>query len=243
MKALVPVLAGIGLITSAISVNLWSELRAERQANSGMRTRPADASNARMAAAPAPLAAPASTPGAPSPTVTTDAAACKPDSPAAKSGQPAITDPAQEYDRIERDLMKDPEYRKLRVVQQRSYVEINNPDLAEELGLSEKETAGLVNLLAEIEIAGQIASPALSNNASLDLATVEEMRRRQEALQRQQDESLRTMLGGKYSQWQEYQQTVGARRQVRALAQQLALAGAPLSETQTRSLTAAVISE
>jgi hypothetical protein len=244
MKALVPVLAGIGLITSVISVDLWIELRSERQANSGMRTRLADGSAARMAAAPAPLvAAAASTPSTPNPTATADATARKPDSPAAKSGHPAATNPALEDERIERELMNDPEYRRLRIVQQRSYVELNNPGLAGELGLSEKEAARLFNLLSEIEIAEQVESLALVNNANPDQATVEETARRQAAQQRQQDESLRTMLGSKYSQWQEYQQTVGTRRRIRDLGQQLAQASVPLSEVQTRSLTAAVLSE
>jgi hypothetical protein len=140
-------------------------------------------------------------------------------------------------------MLNDPEYRKLRVVQQRSYVELNNPDLAEELGLSDKEAERLFNLLSEIEIAEQVESLALVNNAIPDQATVAETQRRQEAQQRQQDESLRTMLGGKYSLWREYQQTLGDRRRIRSLGQQLAAAGVPLSEIQTRSLTATLISE
>jgi hypothetical protein len=144
---------------------------------------------------------------------------------------------------MERDLMKDPEYRKLRIAQQRSNMERNYPGLVEALGLSEKEADRLFTLLAENQVAMSAESMLLTANGNPDQAAMEEMSRRQQAMQREQEDSLRAMLGGKYGQWQEYQQTRSSRTRVTSMGSQLAQAGMPLTDAQSRALTTALIAE
>jgi hypothetical protein len=244
MKTMASISAGIAVIASIVSVNLWRELRAERQANDELRTQVTAARTANSAPAmPAPVTANLV------PTATVNGAAeapvCKPESPP-KATQTASANALQNSLNLQNELMKDPEYRKLRLAQQRMNMERNYPGLAEELGLSEKEAEKLFDLLAENQTAMSAESPLplLSANGTQDQPAMEEAMRRRQALQRQHDEALRSMLGGKYSQWQDYQQVSRpARTRVMSMGTQLAQAGLPLTDAQTRSLTPVMIAE
>jgi hypothetical protein len=244
MKTLASISAAIAVMASIGCATLWTKLRTERQANEQLRTRITDASIASLAQAkPAVLIASA----APTPTAnaaaTAEAPVCKPDTPAAKPAQTAVVNSLENSRNLQRELMKDPEYRKLRMAQTRANIERNYAGLVEELGLTDREADGLFDLLAKNQLAMSEESQLLSINGNPDQAAIEEMSRRQMAMQREQEESIRAMLGGKYSQWQEYQQTRPARSRVTTLGSQLAQAGMPLTEAQTRSLTTAMIAE
>ncbi len=140
--------------------------------------------------------------------------------------------------------MKDPEYRKLRLAQLRSNMERNYPGLAEELGLSEKDTGKLYDLLAENQMAMTIDSSILGANGTQDQAAIQQIIQRQQAQQREQETAVRTLLGdSKYSQWQEYQQTRPARTRVMSMNSQLSQAGMPLTDAQSKALTTVMIAE
>lgn len=242
MKALLPVFAGIAVVTSSMSVVLWRDLRTARQANTELRTQLTEARSVALTpAAVAPVVANPE-PAAAAATVaasTSSAPASAPVRPASQSTAAMIENSMN----LERDLMKNPEYRKLRLAQTRVNMERNYPGLAEELGLSEKEADRLFDLLAEHQTAMSAESQLIGLNGTQDQAAVQEMIRRQQAMQREQEESIRNMLGGKYSQWQEYQQTRPARSRVTSMGSQLAQAGMPLTEAQTKALTSAMIAE
>jgi hypothetical protein len=145
---------------------------------------------------------------------------------------------------MERDLMKDPEYRKLRVAQQRRNAERNFPGLAEALGLSEKEADKLYDLLTEQQVTMSAETQlVVANNGTIDQAAMQESTRKRQVLQREQEEALRAALGSKYTQYQEYQQTRPARMQVTNFGTQLAQAGVPLTDSQSRALTTVMIAE
>jgi hypothetical protein len=167
---------------------------------------------------------------------------CKPDTPATRPAQTSVANSLENSLNLQRELLKDPEYRKLRLAQTRSSMERNYPGLVEELGLSEKEADTLFNLLAENQIA-MSAETQLIVSGTEDQAAMAERSRRQAALRSEQEEALRSTLGPKYSQWQGYQQTQSARLRVTSLGTQLAQAGLPLTDAQTRSLTTAMIAE
>ncbi len=245
MRALLPVCAGIAVITGVVSVSLWRELRAERLVNVDLRAQLTDARSAPGAAA-MPVSVAANAMATPA-TAGADAPVCKPDTPVARTAQvssaPGFNN-VQDSLTMEKDLMKDPEYRKLRIAQQRQNIERNYPGLAEALGLSEKEADKLYDVLAENQVAISAEAPIFSTaNGTPDQAAIQEMGRRQQALQREQEESLRDMLGSKYTQWQDYQQTRPARSRVTSMGQQLAQAGMPLTDAQSRALTTVMISE
>jgi hypothetical protein len=146
---------------------------------------------------------------------------------------------------MERDLMKDPEYRKLRLAQLRSNIARNYPGLAEELGLSDREADKLFDLLAENQLAMTGETALLTANGSPpDQAAVQQIIQRQQASQREQEAAIRSQLGdAKYAQWQSYQQTRPARQRVMTMNTQLAQAGLPLTDSQSRALTTAMIAE
>lgn len=251
MRALLPVCAGIAVVSSIAAGSLWHELRSERQVNETLRTQLTEAqsriSNPALASFPA--AANAAVPGSattsPSSAATTaPAAAGKTEAPAARPAQSAAVASLESSMALERDLMKDPEYRKLRLAQTRMNMSRNYPGLAEELGLTEKEAEKLFDLLAENQVSQSAETQLFSINGTQDQAAMQEMSRRLQAMQREQEDAVRNLLGpGKYTQWQDYQQTRPARSRVTSLAQQLAQAGAPLNDAQTRSLTAVMIAE
>jgi hypothetical protein len=139
----------------------------------------------------------------------------------------------------EEELMKDPEYRKSRLAMARIQIAHTYPGLVEELGLTEKEAEEFFTMMAENQ-----------TKLSMDIGTARNgddmaaLARRQAAAQKEQEDAIRAMMGtGRYEQYQAYMQTRSARNQVVNMGSQLAAAGAPLSEAQSRSLTAAMIAE
>ncbi|MEO8313914.1 MAG: hypothetical protein ABI645_03875 [Pseudomonadota bacterium] len=193
-----------------------------------------------------PLAVAATATATPAPaataTASAEAIACKPETAVPKPAQTAAFSLQESMDR-QNELMKDPEYRKLRVAQQRLSIERSYPGLAEALGLSEKEADKLFDLLTESQVAMSAETQLSIVNGTPDQAAMQERMKRQQAMQREQEESVRAMLGSKYTQWQDYQQTRPARSRVTSMNSQLAQAGMPMTDAQTRALTTVMISE
>lgn len=250
MKALMAFVAGIALIACVVSANLWSKLHAVSQLNEQLRTQLAQATAFRPSlAAPQAVAAPASatpamagTAAQPAPVSTDPQASATADrarsTAALSSTLSALT---ASLGGTDQDLMKDAEYRKARITQMRMQIEKSYPGLAEELGLSEREADKLFELIATNQLATTAELTARTANGTPDFAA---MTQRQSAMQKEQEEAIRTMLGaGKYQQWQDYQSTRPARQQVTALGGTLATAGVPLSDAQSRALTSVMIAE
>jgi len=241
MKTVASISAGIALITSIVSVNLWQELRAERQVNAELRTRvTAPQVVSRAPEVPAPVAAIVAPPVVA--VAAKDVPVCKPDSSAPKAAPGSLASSLESSQNLQRELMKDPEYRKLRLAQTRANLERNYQGLAEELGLSDKEADRLFDLLAEQQTA-QSAESSILNINTQDPAAVQEYTRRLQAMQSEQNEAIKSMLGSKYTQWQDYQQTRPARTRVMSMNSQLAQVGLPLTDAQTRSLTTTMIAD
>lgn len=139
--------------------------------------------------------------------------------------------------------MNDPEYRKLRTAQNRLNVERSFAGLAEELGLSEGEAARLFDLLAEQQTAQMIDNQLQSANRPQDQAGRDEITRRREALVREQEQAVATMLGSRFTQFREFQESRPARGQVTSLNSQLGQAGLPLTDAQKRSLTSVMFAD
>jgi hypothetical protein len=240
------VCAGLAVISGIVSANLWRELRAERQLTQELRQQLLDIALARSAALPPAPVAPAAAGAAMPPTQATgeQAALAATGTDNARPATPAAAVPRFVLD--QREMMKDPEYRKARLAQTRMTIPQNFPGLVEELGLSPEEADRLFDLLAEnqLEMTDVSMLAATINGVPPDPAVRDDANRRRMELQRRQDESLTAMLGpGRYSQWQEYQQTRGPRQQVMQLARTFEGMGASLTAEQSRSLTTAYIAE
>lgn len=245
MKKLLLVCAALLVICGIVSGNLWRELRTERQANEELRTQLAQARVSiplpALPALPAPAAAPSQASTRPATTPVPQGP--PPESPlaAAAARTSALTLTTIASITGEQDLMKDPEYRKARLAQLRISAARSYPGLAEELGLSEKEANQLFELIAGNQLN---MTSEISLRSATGLLDVADMTRRQQALQREQEDAIRAQLGNaRYTQWQEYQQTRPARNQVVTMGSALASAGQPLTDAQTRALTAVMITE
>jgi hypothetical protein len=258
MKALTPVLAGIAVVSGIVSANLWRELRASQLTNAELRTQLAHSRIATaQPGAPAQLPTPAPQPvsAAPAPAgASTPASASQQTADPAKAAAAAATATAALTTIVstlgtgDQDLMKDPEYRKARLTQTRIQIARSYPGLAEELGLSEREANQLFELMAvsQLNMTNELTTSIVAGNAAGSTASTQDAATRVQRMQaqnRELEDSLRTMLGNKYSQYQDYQQTRSARTQAVTLGSQLTAAGQPLSDAQSRALTTAMIAE
>lgn len=239
MRIVASVCAGIALVASMVAVNSWLELRKERKVNAALHQQRSEAPGSTSL----PLSPP--TPVA----VQTTAASAAPAAEAPITRTPPSTSPAmaatlgllQNAADRQKELLKDPEYRKIQLAQVRASIGRSFPGLAEELGLSEREADKLFDLLAENQLT-RMAEGSLP--AVLGGQGDQEALRAQQALfERKQEESIQAQLGSKYPQWQAYQQTRPARARVTSMSSQLAQAGKPLTEVQNRALTTALIAE
>jgi hypothetical protein len=134
------------------------------------------------------------------------------------------------------ELNKDPEYRKAQLAQRRIELAQTYPGLKEALGLSDKEADRIFQAIAEntMSTADQIAS--LSKPGEM----IENMRRQTE----KQNEAIHALLGdAKFAEFNEYQQTRPARNQARTFGNTLTAAGTPMTDSQSRALTNALIAE
>jgi hypothetical protein len=122
-----------------------------------------------------------------------------------------IEDAKLAYARDHQELWKDPEYRKLVLAEVRPKFERVYPGVAQELGLSEKETESLFDLMTDNAITREkIPVPKLILGGPTPAELIERRdvdRRTMEILQannRREDESIQALLGDKYMQWQAY---------------------------------------
>lgn len=236
MRNLMLVFAGLAVMAGIVSVNLWRELRAERELTAGLRTQLAEA------------ATPASVPASSTPMRETALASAAPTSaatPAAKPGAetaPAVVTAPINLALNSREMLKDPEYRAARLAQARMTLPQNYPGLVEELGLSREEADQLFDLLAENQVSTANQLP-IGTNGQIDQAAMQEFTRARQEQQAKLNESVAALLGSRYGQWQEYEQTRPARMQVTQVGRTLESVGMPITDAQRRPLTAVYIAE
>jgi hypothetical protein len=247
MRNLMFFCAALAMISSIVAVNLWRELRAERELTANLQTQ-LNASGMAATATVGPSSLPV-----PQPDAGTRGRAQTPQQPASGSAE-AAAGTAAAQPRLElpgfilsqQEMMKDPEYQKARLAQTRMNLPQNYPGLVEELGLTPEEADQLFDLLArnQLEISDTSLLAATVNGVAPDPAAMESASRRRVELQRKQEDELMAMLGGqRYSQWQDYQGTRGARQQVTQLSRALESAGVPLAPEQSKPLTAVYAAE
>lgn len=205
---------GLAVVLALVSVNLWRELRAERQLTAELRAQGIEPVSPDPASAPAMPVIEVRSGSNPAPVERSDAPALP--SPATPGQAVEIIQAVAPGYNPERDLMRDPEYRKGRLSQQRMRLKRTYTFVAEELDLSEAETEKLFDILAEQQVGGRNGP----------------------------EEALRALLGpGRQAKWQEYQQTLSARNRTTEMTGMLATSGHPLTEAQLRPLTSALIAE
>lgn len=242
MRNLMLVCAALAVVSAIVSVNLWRELRDERTQSAQLAAKLEELRGGVVSA----LRQPPAVAHAVAPTANGKAAETPPTAAAEAARQaPAnAARPANSFAINERDLMKDPEYRKARIAQTRASMAQNYPDLAEELGLSAEELDKLFTLMASQQT--EMMEHSIFIGAGEQPPSEAEMQERSKIMseinERHQGE-LAASLGGKYQQFQDYQQSLGARQRVTQLRRTLEGSGMSLSDAQSKPLVAAITAE
>lgn len=239
MRNLALVCAALAVVSTVISINLWRELRDERQLTAQMRDQLAQA--AAPAAPVMPLPPPRAVAAPAADTATAQQQAPAPaDVPAAPPARAASSSVILN----QRELLKDPEYRQAALAQMRLNMDQNYPGLIEELGLAPDLADQVFDLLAELQLERNASSITIAANGQPDQAAMAEMTRRNQELQQRQDEQLTALLGSDGLQrFRAYEQTRGPRMQAQSMRRMLESAGVPLSDAQMRPLTDVYIAE
>ena len=233
MRIVSAVLAMALVVASGLAIHFSREAEAGRQRiaqlDSQLEQRQAELTRLAGAAAalPASLALPSSQAVIPA-----AAAGPPPPPPAGASG---LLDAIQAQ-------MSSPEGQARRRETSRLLMSTSNPDVGEALGLAPDEVEKLLDLLATqqertsvvFQQARQSGDPVTAQQRVA--AALEEHRRTADA-------ELQELLGSKYPQWEDYQQTRPVWQQRRDLRNVLDAAGMPLTDTQSRSLIAALAAE
>ena len=137
-------------------------------------------------------------------------------------------------------MLRDPQYRKARRAFDRVQLASGYIDLAASLGLSQDQADKLLDLLAEQDL-------RQSEVTMWDPEREEEPRKLQaqlEEMQRANDAERAALLGPqKFTQWKEYEASLGVRHQVLHLRTTLSAGPEPLREDQIEPLIAAMYAE
>jgi hypothetical protein len=245
MRKLLLTCAAMIMILGIVSVYLGRALHQEREMSSVLRTELTEAriSVARLSAMPpSPPAVPAPVTATTDPaTVPATAQVPPPASPTPAVGISLVNGTVQARITVsEKDLLKDPEYRKARLASLRNDLRRSNPGVAEELGLTERESEQFFDLLAESQV--RLNELSASTVGPVTPAMREEANQRQRELRQQQGQSIAAAFGATtYAKWQQYQQTTAGRTQAISMGNQLSQMGLPLTSAQVKPLTSAMV--
>lgn len=118
------------------------------------------------------------------------------------------------------------------------------PDLASALHLSPAEVDKLFDVLADYQLKQQQQLEALHDKNLSPEESANEQRRQSTEAKRERDQQIAATLGSdKTKQWQDYENSLGARTQIRELGTILESSGYPLREDQVQTLVDALAPE
>jgi hypothetical protein len=117
------------------------------------------------------------------------------------------------------------------------------PDLASELGLSADEANRFLDLLVSQDDDSMEEALALMEGTPPDSAAREALLRRTEEKQSAREAQQSAMLGSKYKKWQDYQQLLAARNEIKMLRTLLSTGGNPLTDAQATELLPVISAE
>lgn len=251
MWKLTLILAATTLAAGYVSAHLWQQLRAEQEQTARLEARVAELEQATAAArnpfAPLRQPPPVAETAAVAPRATTAAPSAAPaDARPAAAPEPADLVAPRRLAMVSRhhDMLQDPEYRAAVRAQHRMMLPQSYPDVAKELNLTAEETSALFDLLANQQMESMDGVVSLGADGPPDPATVLEFQRKAEQRREAHAAELAALLGSaKYAQWQQYQESMGARFQVNRLRDVLDATGHPLTDEQARPLIAAIAAE
>ncbi|MEO6079045.1 MAG: hypothetical protein ABIQ86_04605 [Steroidobacteraceae bacterium] len=239
MKKLVAALAVTVVALSVVAAHMWQQLHEVRVQTAQLRDRITQLQSTQLAAAMMPSAPTTPVAGVVGAQMTDQTATPVPVATGAreKRGTDALIEGIGK-------MMASPEGREMMLAQARMILPQQYPDLAKELGLTQAEVEKFFDLLArqQADMAGDVLG-GMPNGGAQDRTALEERARKAQERQRTNQAEVTAMLGSKYPQWQDYQKTLPARRQVNQLQSTLSNGVDALNDTQSRPLIAALTAE
>jgi hypothetical protein len=247
MKNLLSVFTALLVISGIVSVNLWRDLRKERETNAELtsqlagsssipRAPAAPATSAQLVATPPPPAVPDAPVAAakPAPAQMESEVFARATSAAISAGATAATGGISDS-----ELLKNPEYRKAQVTQARLRLAQNNPGLAEALGLSLREADHLFEVMAESQLALTVELTEMTTKAGGAAPSIAAMMQSTAG----REDPARAVLGeARYAQYQDYQRNAKpVLTKVASMGSALNSAGQPLNDSQARAVAAAIL--
>lgn len=134
-------------------------------------------------------------------------------------------------------LLRDPRFREAQQAQARLQMPQAYPGVARELGLTPEEAEEFFDMLAKQQFERMALTTASQDGDAEAGLKINKARKDGEA-------AMARFLGPDREQaWNDYQQSLGARRQISQLGTLLSAAGRPLTDSQARQLTALVAAE
>lgn len=140
----------------------------------------------------------------------------------------------------EQRMLQNPEYRELLKARQRLQLANTHPYLREMLQISREQANALLNLLAEQQVRDQAEWEA--GELTMDRPDVERAIERLNERQLTKEAELQALLGSKFQEWKDYEQSAMARFLVQRLAQSLPQEAA-LRPEQLRPLVTTIAQE
>lgn len=244
MRLRLLLVAALAVATTLVSIQLWRELRVERQTAAALRiqidaTRTASTSSTAAGPVTPPVVLPAPE------TSATESPRARPGAAPTLNDSAAAAMIAGGFVSLDKGLMQDDEYRKAQLAQIRLRIQSTQSGLVAEMGLLETEAAALYDLLAAQMLArSELVLPSTPPGGSPDLAAMSAVARQQLAMQRDHEAELAALLGDfRHEQYRDYQQTLVARNRATAMSSSLAQMGLPLTSSQSRAMTNAMVNE
>lgn len=159
-------------------------------------------------------------------------------SPPAPDNQALMATATQDFITRVQALSSSPEVMARSRQTMRTLLEQSNPDIGEALGLTPEEERKLLDLL----VTNQERTTAAYRNAP-EGASAEERSAAIQARQQENEAELQAMLGSKYSQFKDYNESRQAWQQRRDLRAVLEASGMPMTDAQSKALIAALSTE
>lgn len=238
MKKTISVTAAMVLVAGVLATYFWFQLRDERQRGSELIAR-VEALEAATPVAPLPGVAPSPTsvagPQGPASAATPSVAQ------APRAGANAQANAKAPGAAMLEALVGAAGSEQMRTMM-RQMMEQMYPDVATELQLTPEEKEKLFDLMArqQDDMAGEAMGLMMG---SRDPAAARELQRKLVEKEAAYEREFAALLGGKQTQWEQYQHTAAARQQVDQLKNTLAAGGNPLSEAQHKALVTAFAAE
>jgi hypothetical protein len=247
MRILVPACVGLAVVSCVVSAVLWQERQSDQQLIDALRTQLTEAKTA-LAAKPAVAAIGVPTSDTLTPSPTSDLAqpssAASTAVPVKITRQEAVAALTADAVKRQKALLADPEYRKALLTMARADLQDRYASLRVELGLTEPEAKALFDLLAESQVMMSSSMTSTTDGAQPSAAEAAEMGRLMQEQQQKLKDDITAMIGPqRYTQFEEYERMQPARTRVNNLTALLSRSGSPLTNAQTRSLTALMVSE